>query len=70
LERLVVQALSSPNGAALDPGVADQLARRAAETSDRQEERGVPACLPVPPAASKGTEMEVLVLLSVGEGRW
>ncbi len=50
LERLVSQALNSPHGAALDPGVADQLARRAAETSDRQEERGVPACLLVPDA--------------------
>jgi flagellar biosynthesis protein FlhA len=48
LERLVTQALNSPHGAALDPGVADQLARRAAETSDKQEERGVPACLLVP----------------------
>ncbi len=48
LERLVVQALNSPHGAALDPGVADQLARRAAETSDKQEERGIPACLLVP----------------------
>jgi flagellar biosynthesis protein FlhA len=48
LERLVVQALSSPNGAALDPGVADQLARRAAQSSEQQEERGVPACLLVP----------------------
>jgi len=48
LERLVMQALNSPHGAALDPGVADQLARRAAETSDKQEERGVPACLLVP----------------------
>jgi flagellar biosynthesis protein FlhA len=48
LERLVMQALNSPHGAALDPGVADQLARRAAETSDQQEERGVPACLLVP----------------------
>ena len=48
LERLIVQALTSPHGQALDPGVADQLARRAAETSDKQEERGVPACLLVP----------------------
>ena len=50
LERLVSQALNSPHGAALDPGVADQLARRAAETSNLQEERGVPACLLVPDA--------------------
>ncbi len=48
LERLVVQALTSPNGAALDPGVADQLARRAAQSSEQQEERGIPACLLVP----------------------
>nr|WP_246480276.1 flagellar biosynthesis protein FlhA [Inhella gelatinilytica] len=48
LERLIVQALTSPHGQALDPGVADQLARRAAETSTQQEERGVPACLLVP----------------------
>ncbi|MFO1253049.1 flagellar biosynthesis protein FlhA [Inhella sp.] len=48
LERLIVQALTSPHGQALDPGVADQLARRAAETSNQQEERGVPACLLVP----------------------
>jgi flagellar biosynthesis protein FlhA len=50
LERLVVQALTSPHGAALDPGVADQLARRAASSSEQQEERGVPACLLVPDA--------------------
>jgi len=48
LERLVSQALNSPNGAALDPGVADTLTRRAAETANSQEERGVPACLLVP----------------------
>ena len=48
LERLVVQALTSPNGQALDPGVAEQLSRRAAESSERQENRGVPACLLVP----------------------
>ncbi len=48
LERLVLQALTSPNGAALDPGVADQLARRAGEASEEQEGRGVPACLLVP----------------------
>jgi len=48
LERLVTQALNSPNGAALDPGVADTLARSAAETSQAQEDRGVPACLLVP----------------------
>ena len=48
LERLVTQALNSPSGAALDPGVADTLARSAAETSQAQEDRGVPACLLVP----------------------
>jgi len=48
LERLVTQALNSPHGAALDPGVADTLARSAADTMTSQEERGVPACLLVP----------------------
>jgi len=48
LERLVTQALNSPHGAALDPGVADTLARSAAETSQAQEDRGIPACLLVP----------------------
>ena len=48
LERLVAQALSSPHGAALDPGVADTLAKSAAETAKRQEDLGVPACLLVP----------------------
>ncbi|ALT76584.1 flagellar biosynthesis protein FlhA [Paucibacter sp. KCTC 42545] len=48
LERLVTQALNSPHGAALDPGVADTLARSAAETAQSQEDRGVPACLLVP----------------------
>jgi flagellar biosynthesis protein FlhA len=48
LERLLVQALGSANGAALDPGVADMLTRSAAETALRQEELGVPACLLVP----------------------
>ncbi|MFY8117358.1 MAG: flagellar biosynthesis protein FlhA, partial [Roseateles sp.] len=37
LERLVTQALNSPHGAALDPGVADTLARSAAEQSQAQE---------------------------------
>ena len=50
LERLVTQALISPHGAALDPGVADTLTRRAAETAQRQEDMGVPACLLVPDA--------------------
>jgi flagellar biosynthesis protein FlhA len=48
LERLVTQALSSPHGAALDPGVADTLARHAAESAKRQEDLGLPACLLVP----------------------
>ncbi len=48
LERLLVQALGSPSGSALDPGVADMLSRTAAETAMKQEEIGVPACLLVP----------------------
>jgi flagellar biosynthesis protein FlhA len=48
LERLVTQALNSPHGAALDPGVADTLTRRAAESAKRQEDLGHPACLLVP----------------------
>ncbi len=48
LERLVTQALTSPHGAALDPGVADTLTRSAAETAKRQEDLGHPACLLVP----------------------
>jgi flagellar biosynthesis protein FlhA len=48
LERLVTQALSSPHGAALDPGVADSLTRSAADTARRQEDLGHPACLLVP----------------------
>ena len=48
LERLVTQALNSPHGAALDPGVADTLARSASETAKRQEDLGLPACLLVP----------------------
>ncbi len=48
LERLVAQALNSPHGAALDPGVADTLTRSAAESAKRQEDLGVPACLLVP----------------------
>jgi flagellar biosynthesis protein FlhA len=50
LERLVVQALSSNAGSALDPGVADALARGAADTARQQEDLGVPACLLVPDA--------------------
>ena len=48
LERLVTQALGSPHGAALDPGVADTLSRSAADTARRQEDLGHPACLLVP----------------------
>jgi flagellar biosynthesis protein FlhA len=48
LERLVAQALNSPHGAALDPGVADTLTRSAAELTKRQEDMGMPACLLVP----------------------
>jgi flagellar biosynthesis protein FlhA len=50
LERLVNQALNSPHGAALDPGVADTLVRSAADTAKQQEDLGVPACLLVPDA--------------------
>jgi flagellar biosynthesis protein FlhA len=48
LERLVTQALNSPHGAALDPGIADTLARSAADTAREQEDKGHPACLLVP----------------------
>lgn len=48
LERLVTQALTSPHGAALDPGVADTLTREAANTAMRAENLGHPACLLVP----------------------
>ncbi|MBL8348988.1 MAG: flagellar biosynthesis protein FlhA [Burkholderiaceae bacterium] len=48
LERLVTQALTSPHGAALDPGVADTLTRAAADTARKQEDLGQPACLLVP----------------------
>ena len=50
LERLVTQALNSPHGAVLDPGVADSLTRQAAETAGKQESLGHPACLLVPDA--------------------
>jgi flagellar biosynthesis protein FlhA len=49
LERLVMQALGGKS-AALDPGVADTLARGAADTARQQEDLGVPACLLVPDA--------------------
>ncbi|MFN0186362.1 MAG: flagellar biosynthesis protein FlhA [Aquabacterium sp.] len=48
LERLVTQALTSPHGAALDPGVAETLAREAQRTTEQQEMRNEPACLLVP----------------------
>jgi flagellar biosynthesis protein FlhA len=48
LERMVTQALNSPHGAALDPGVADTLSRSAATSAKRQEDLGHPACLLVP----------------------
>ena len=48
LERLLVQALTGANGAALDPGVADMLSQSAAQVALKQEEGGVPACLLVP----------------------
>jgi flagellar biosynthesis protein FlhA len=50
LERLVAQALTSPHGAVLDPGVAETLTLQAAQTARRQEDLGVPACLLVPDA--------------------
>jgi flagellar biosynthesis protein FlhA len=50
LERLIGQALASPHGAALDPGVADTLTRNAADTARAQEDMGQPACLLVPDA--------------------
>ncbi|MDQ2734249.1 MAG: FHIPEP family type III secretion protein, partial [Pseudomonadota bacterium] len=48
LERMVTQALNSPHGAALDPGVADTLTKSAAQSAKRQEDMGHPACLLVP----------------------
>ena len=48
LERLVTQALNSPHGAVLDPGVAESLTRQAADSVRKQENLGVPACLLVP----------------------
>ena len=50
LERLVTQALTSPHGVALDPGVADTLSREAANSAKYQEDMGHPACLLVPDA--------------------
>lgn len=54
LERLLVQALGSPHGAALDPGVAEMLSQSAATLAMQQEELGVPACLLVPDAIRNG----------------
>ncbi|MBQ0958468.1 flagellar biosynthesis protein FlhA [Ideonella sp. 4Y11] len=48
LERLVGQALNSPHGPVLDPGVADTLTRQAADSARQQEDLGHPACLLVP----------------------
>jgi len=50
LERMVTQALTSPHGAVLDPGVADTLTRQATDMVRRQEDKGHPACLLVPDA--------------------
>jgi len=50
LERLLSQALTSPNGPVLDPNVADTLTRHAADSAKRQEDLGHPACLLVPDA--------------------
>jgi flagellar biosynthesis protein FlhA len=48
LERLLTQALTSPGGPVLDPGVADHISRSAADAQSRQENLGHPACLLVP----------------------
>jgi flagellar biosynthesis protein FlhA len=50
LERLVTQALTSPHGSAMDPGVTETLSRSAADTARKQEDLGHPACLLVPDA--------------------
>ena len=50
LERLLMQALSGAANGALDPGVAEMLSKSATEMANRQEEKGVPACLLVPDA--------------------
>lgn len=50
LERLLMQALTGANGTALDPGVAEMLSKSATDIANRQEEKGVPACLLVPDA--------------------
>ena len=50
LERLLMQALSGAANGALDPGVADMLSKSATDIANKQEEKGVPACLLVPDA--------------------
>ena len=50
LERLLMQALSGGANGALDPGVAEMLSKSATDIANRQEEKGVPACLLVPDA--------------------
>ncbi len=50
LERLLMQALSGASNGALDPGVAEMLSKSATDIANRQEEKGVPACLLVPDA--------------------
>ena len=50
LERLLMQALSPNATGALDPGVAEMLSKSATDVANKQEEKGVPACLLVPDA--------------------
>ena len=50
LERLLMQALTGNGAGALDPGVAETLSKSAADIANKQEEKGVPACLLVPDA--------------------
>jgi flagellar biosynthesis protein FlhA len=50
LERLLMQALSGAANGALDPGVAEMLSKSATDIANKQEEKGVPACLLVPDA--------------------
>ncbi len=50
LERLLMQALAGGPHGALDPGVAEMLSQSATAIANRQEEKGVPACLLVPDA--------------------
>jgi flagellar biosynthesis protein FlhA len=50
LERLLMQALTGNGAGALDPGVAEMLSKSATDVANRQEEKGVPACLLVPDA--------------------